>query len=127
MSNEDDSDIIDDEGETNKDHEYQGKFRKGILDLDVIEYGIKRDRVLRDQLTMNNLVITCIDHLRRFRCISSNEILTFDNKYSFMNFIWNRLFTCGISIKKVMFSEGPKSNSIYNLQQTKINISGEYV
>jgi adenylosuccinate synthase len=48
--------------ETNVEHEYQGKFRRSLLDLDLLLYGMSKDDYIR-QNTNKKLVITCLDHV----------------------------------------------------------------
>lgn len=46
--------------ETNESNKYQGHFRRAILDLDLLKYGISKDDYIRE--TKNKeLVITCMD------------------------------------------------------------------
>ena len=48
--------------ETNRDHRYQGEFRRTLLDLSLLEYAISQDPLIRS--TRNkSLVMTCLDHV----------------------------------------------------------------
>ena len=50
--------------ETNKEHHYQGKFRRSLLDVSLLEYAIQKDNKLRStHRNWLNLVITCLDHI----------------------------------------------------------------
>lgn len=49
--------------ETNQSHEYQGKFRRSLLDLDLLLYGISKDAYIRRNISSSTLVVTCLDHL----------------------------------------------------------------
>ncbi len=55
--------LTDIENETNVKHEYQGEFRKAILDIDMLKYALRCDTlftsVVRD--VKRHLVITCVD------------------------------------------------------------------
>ncbi len=48
------------EEETNKTHEFQGEFRKSILDIDLLNYALQCDSHF-SQGIKKNLVITCVD------------------------------------------------------------------
>ena len=48
--------------ETNITNEYQGVFRRSLLDLDLLKYGINKDDYIRN-CPNKNLVITCLDHV----------------------------------------------------------------
>lgn len=54
--------IKDNPNETNVKNEYQGEFRKSLLDVSLIEYAINKDDFVRDSEN-KNLVITCLDHI----------------------------------------------------------------
>jgi adenylosuccinate synthase len=60
MSNEDRPSLVNDENETNVTGPYQGPFRKGTLDLDLISYAIQCDRNFIGNICPR-LVITCRD------------------------------------------------------------------
>lgn len=51
------------ENETNKKHKYQGEFRKGILDFDLLRYAINCNQVLDQFLDSKYLVMTCCDQI----------------------------------------------------------------
>lgn len=50
--------------ETNVDNKYQGEFRKSILDVSLLEYGMNKDEYIRN--SSKNLVITCLDHIDEY-------------------------------------------------------------
>jgi len=52
--------ILDNPHETNVTNEWQGEFRRSILDLDLLEYGLSKDSV---GVKSKSLVITCLDHI----------------------------------------------------------------
>lgn len=75
MTNElfgDDRNVINNAGETNKTDPYQGEFRKGYMDLEMLKYAISCDDNYSSGLK-KNLVITCLDHLPNQMCISYTE------------------------------------------------------
>lgn len=68
------------ENETNKSHAYQGEFRTGPIDIELLNYALKCDANYASSLIKKNLVITCIDQHE----IDVNELLNkldvhFDN------------------------------------------------
>lgn len=54
--------LVNTEGETNKDDGPQGKFRKTVLDLNLLEYAIKCD-LNYSRYCHHNLVFTCADQI----------------------------------------------------------------
>jgi len=50
------------ENETNVTNEWQGKFRRSLLDVSLLEYAIQKDDAIRTSQN-RNLVITCLDHI----------------------------------------------------------------
>ena len=53
------------EHETNKDNEFLGKFRKTVLDIDLLNYALECDNHFSTGIT-KNLVITCADQTGAF-------------------------------------------------------------
>ena len=47
--------------ETNVYNPFQGQFKKSLLDVDLLEYAISSDKILRDHRDV--LVINCLDHI----------------------------------------------------------------
>lgn len=60
LPNEQKLELINNEEETNKSHEYQGEFRTAALNPDLINYALECDNHFSSSLT-KNLVITCMD------------------------------------------------------------------
>lgn len=60
MPNEKKLDLINNENETNRSHDYQGEFRTAELDISLLNYALKCDDNFSKGLS-KNLVITCID------------------------------------------------------------------
>jgi len=58
MSDERNLDLINNENETNTKNPYQGDFRRGLLDLDLLQYSINNCKGL-----FNRLCITCLDQI----------------------------------------------------------------
>lgn len=70
--------------ETNKDSEYQGKFRRTLLDLDLIQYGLFKQRLGK---LSSNLMITCLDHLEEYAFTMEGEVQRFKEKRTFVQAI----------------------------------------
>lgn len=77
--------------ETNKTNKYQGEFRRSLLDLDLLKYGIERDYYIRE--TRNKeLVITCVDLVENeFRYTVEGRIISHVNKEDFARSIGDYL------------------------------------
>jgi adenylosuccinate synthase len=91
MSNEIDDGIRVDHLESNVSNPYQGDFRRGILDLDLLVYAIDKDKELRKLSANRTLVITCLDHLKRFH--KDNRIVNYATLTEFVDAIINN-FRC---------------------------------
>lgn len=90
--------------EQNGDHQYQGKFRKALLDLDLLRYGIKKDNAKFNK----HLVITCLDLIQdEFRFTDKQEVVNCDNENNFTLEIAKRL-----KIYNVFLSKSPISTKI---------------
>lgn len=64
MTNEDiPHNIKADTNETNINNKYQGAFRRSLLDLDLLLYGMAKDAYISATPWGKNLVITCLDHV----------------------------------------------------------------
>jgi len=78
--------IIENPLETNITNEYQGNFRKSLLDLDLLEYSLSTQIQYLSKARNINLVITCLDQIKndlRFtyegkiiQCESINDFIT---------------------------------------------------
>ncbi|SLM28908.1 Adenylosuccinate synthetase [Desulfamplus magnetovallimortis] len=70
--------------ETNVANAFQGKFRRTLLDLSLIEYAMKRDEIIRTTKDQN-LVITCLDHMiDEYRFVWQGEIVHCDDESDFV-------------------------------------------
>lgn len=109
MTNENIShNILTNPNETNQEHKYQGKFRRSLLDLDLIEYAIKKDNYLNDETVNKSLVITCLDHIENdYRFTHEGEIVVSGDKNRFVEKIGYRL-----DIKSIYISESEYFNDI---------------
>jgi len=63
MTNESELNLMNNEKETNKENLYQGKFRTGDLDINLLKYALTCDMNYSQDIR-KNLVITCIDQLK---------------------------------------------------------------
>jgi len=54
--------VVDNPLETNVSHKFQGEFRKSILDISMLKYGMSRDEGIVNS-KKKTLVITCCDHI----------------------------------------------------------------
>lgn len=111
MTNEDiPHGIISDPNETNQSHEFQGEFRRSILDLDLLLYGISKDTYIRENIHNSTLVITCLDHLipnNEYRLTYNGKVFSYQGEYSFICAINHAL-----GVGKVLTNRTPYSNII---------------
>ena len=67
--------ILSDSKETNVTNTFQGKFRRSLLDLDLLLYGINKEPYISQRRTKATLVITCLDHIvNEYRYTYKNKI-----------------------------------------------------
>uniref|UniRef100_A0A6M3JW66 Putative adenylosuccinate synthase n=1 Tax=viral metagenome TaxID=1070528 RepID=A0A6M3JW66_9ZZZZ len=108
MTNEDiPHNILDNPLETNKQHKYQGEFRRSLLDVSLLEYAINKDDYIRESKN-KNLVITCLDHIvNEYRFTYKGEIIYSNSTREFVNKIIDIL-----KIYDVYISESNNSKNI---------------
>ena len=107
MTNEDiPHNIKKNEHETNLTNKYQGKFRRTILDLDLLEYAINKDEYIRFSKN-KTLVITCLDHIKMERTVTyKGEIIHYESRTAMVRGIRDIL-----GIKNVLVSNSDESNN----------------
>ncbi len=92
--------------ETNVYNEYQGELRISLLDLDLLEYGIEKDLMLR--MHRNTLVITCLDHINSdLRLTYRSKIHKFKTQRDFVLMVNDILM-----FDQVLISRSDKSEQI---------------
>jgi len=97
-----------DENETNINNKYQGMFRRSLLDLDLILYGISRDEYIAKNISTSTLVITCIDHIKNeYRFTHNKKIIICDNEIDFVGKIAHI-----IGVGNVLISRTPYSSEL---------------
>lgn len=97
--------------EANKDDGYQGIFRRSLLDLDLLIYGIQKANISRNCCI--HLVVTCLDHVRNdYRLTYRRNILGFSTEKDFIRFIVNSLYNNSIFILCTYLSRSPYSENI---------------
>lgn len=100
--------ILIDEWETNIDNKHQGAFRRTLLDLDLLLYGIHKDLYIRFHKHNSTLVLTCLDHIvSEYRFTHKGKVIYCDNEDDFISKISNIL-----GIKKILISHSPLSSEI---------------
>jgi len=105
--------VEDNPNETNVSNKYQGKFRKSVLDLDLISHGIQSDSFLRHKLVDGdiNLVITCMDQMEKpLKLKYENRIIEYKSPRAFMIGIRGLL-----GIENVFYSKGDTAEDIVPL------------
>ena len=93
--------------ETNIDREFQGKFRRTILDVSLLEYGMSKDKMISNT-RKKSLVITCLDHVKNaWSYTYNNEFFHCKSESEFVDQI-----ACLLNIDKVFISNSPDSSNI---------------
>lgn len=93
--------------ETNIENLFQGKFRRALLDVSLLEYAIKKQTTL-DFAKKVTLVITCLDHIENeYRFTYQGEIQNCLNENEFIKRVSSIL-----KIKNVLISHGDDSEQI---------------
>ena len=67
-------------------HAFQGIFKKGILDISLLQYAITKDLQYTKSKNIN-LVITCLDLLTDYKYIYNDKEYTFESEYDFIRSI----------------------------------------
>lgn len=100
--------ILENPNETNKDHKYQGTFRRTLLDVTLLEYAINRDKCIQDS-DNKRLVLTCLDHIvdDGYRFTYRGELITSSCENEFVGKISEIL-----EIKDVFLSHSEDSKNI---------------
>jgi len=80
MSNENELKLINNENETNVTNDYQGKFRIGLLDINLLKYALDCDNNLNNKyLESRYLHVSCLNHMQPHPIIlHDNSIKCFD-------------------------------------------------
>lgn len=99
--------IIIDKDETNIENEFQGKFRRSLLDIDLLKYSLSKIKYDGNKY----LVITCLDHiLNDLRYTHKGIIYSCENINNFITSIYYALEEYGIS--EIFTNNSNKSNLI---------------
>lgn len=92
--------------ESNVSGQWQGEFRRSLLDLDLIEYAIKKDKNIQES-SKKTLVITCLDHVvDEYRFTYKGELIYSKNEREFIKKISNIL-----NIRNILTNNSPDSKT----------------
>jgi adenylosuccinate synthase len=95
------------EDETNVTNKYQGEFRRTLLDLDLLQYGISRDKNIKKTFN-RTLVITCLDHIEdEYRFTHKGEIVNCNDEFDFVGKITDIL-----DISNIITSHSPYTENL---------------
>jgi len=106
--------ILLDPEETNFSNEYQGAFRRGILDVSLLEYAIKKNPNLYAYKYKSrfNLTITCLDHIENeWKFLYEGKVHEFKNEKEFVCAIGRIL-----EIRNVHLSRCNRSDKLEKLE-----------
>ena len=92
--------------ETNLENEFQGKFRRSVLDLDLLKYSLESDRGERRGKVEENLVITCMDQMVDWKYTYKGKVQTWEYEDEFVDGI---AFILGIDSKSIYLSRSENS------------------
>ena len=92
--------------EHNVSNEFQGNFRKSMLDLDLMKYAIDADDYIRE--TEKNIAITCLDNIEEYKLTENGIVKTFKTEEQFVEHIINALNIEG----KVLLSRTPFTDEV---------------
>ena len=99
--------------ETNIQHKYQGKFRRTMLDVNLLKYAIEKTNVSKGDNNIT-LVITCLDHIKHNYCFTHNgTIIMCHSEYKFIRRIAKIL-----NINKAIIS---KNEDSYYMEEITIS------
>jgi len=98
--------------ETNQTNKFQGKFKRSVLDLDLLSYAICKDKEIRYSIS-KNLTITCIDHIKdSYQYTYRGNLITCSDEVYFTNTICNIL-----RIENLYISKSEQSNNIIKVKK----------
>lgn len=98
--------LINNDEETNVHGEYQGEFRTGMFDVDMLTYAMECDWNY-SYLCREKLVISCLDQLIEYKLTSCGEVHEYSREGAFIESI-----VSGTSIDQVYRNRSPYSDTI---------------
>lgn len=108
---------IDYSRETNITNQYQGAFRKTILDVDLLRYAMQKELHTRTiQKNSINLVITCFDHIvdGKYKFTQNGKLFEFDTPESFAKDLSIRLIGKFDNVYLSFSEDGSKIKKLQN-------------
>ncbi len=87
--------------ERNFDYGMQGKFRKTILDLDLLKYAVNKDDYIRENKF--SLVITCMDLITEYTLTLFGKVYRFEREEDFIEKIRSELRIVNIFISRTPY------------------------
>lgn len=101
--------------EHNINNTFQKHFKVGLLNLELLCYGLVRDT--RPQFKSINLVVTCMDNMKEFALSYGTELFKFDTKEKFLTFIQKHVEKhTGLNVN-ILYSSSPHSK--FELEKLK--------
>ena len=97
--------------ESNKTNKYQGEFRRSLLDVSLLEYGMNKDEYIRNNIN-RTLIITCLDHIpNEYRFTYKDEIINCLNETDFVIKVADIL-----KISNILISKSNNSKNIIKIR-----------
>jgi adenylosuccinate synthase len=92
--------------EHNISNAFQGEFKYGALDLNLLRYAINKDHYIKEN--KKNLAITCLDNLVKYQFTLDKKMIKFDTEKAFVDAIINELKIDG----QVLLSRTPFTDKV---------------
>lgn len=113
MTNTDKEDVVNpNPNETNVTNAFQGAFRTSMLDLDLLRYALRRERLAFNGLVDCNLVVTCLEQMKKYAFTVDGKIMEFETPESFVMEISRRL---GVRFRRILYANGPSAKDVKEL------------
>lgn len=93
--------------ETNVLNRFQGEFKRSLLDLDLLKYGIEKDPYIKQNLYRATLVVTCLDLVvNEYRYTVNGKIVSHADEESFIKGIADELNIDAKNIQTISSPDG---------------------
>ena len=84
---------------------YQGKFRRGLLDVSLLKYAIEKDKILKGNQCDMSIVITCLDLIENeWRFVENGVIVNCLDEYEFLTKI-KKLLPYPIAVSRTPYGK----------------------
>ena len=95
--------LVNDQEETNTADGYQGAFRKGLLDLDMLDYALQCDANYAGNAT-KHLIVSCLDQMTSWQYTQNGQVVQVSDRESFLQAV--------TLCHSVLVNDSPRSETI---------------